>query len=66
MTTIHFRETVSNISKPTCALRWVPRSAMQAHDLKLQQAFEVEVLDSTGSRWKRYTEWRDVPVEHNP
>lgn len=31
--------------KPTPQLRWVPRSMMQAHDLKLQQAWETVTYD---------------------
>lgn len=56
---------VSTTSKPTMHLRWVPKSMMQAADLKLQQAWETVTYHG-----KRPTsisvEWRDVPIERNP
>lgn len=49
-------------AKPTAQLRWVPRSMMQAHDLKLQQAWET--VHYKGDRPVRIEiEWRDIPVE---
>jgi len=48
--------------KPTYRLRWVPRSNMQAHDLKLQQAWEAVHYDAERPI-SIETEWRDIPVE---
>lgn len=57
--------TASTTSKPTCHLRWVPRSMMQAADYKLQQAWETVHYD--GARPIRLeVEWRDIPIEQNP
>ncbi|MET4184980.1 hypothetical protein ABIB94_007109 [Bradyrhizobium sp. JR7.2] len=51
-------------SKPTCRLRWVSKSMLQAADLKLQQAWETTYYE--GSRPVRLeTEWRDVPIEQS-
>ena len=52
----------STTSKPTNRLRWVPRSMMQAMDLKLQQAWEIVHYDGLRPT-SIETEWRDVPVE---
>lgn len=48
-------------AKPTMRLRWVPRSIMQAADLKLQQAWETMHYNDA-QPVKIETEWRDVPV----
>jgi len=52
---------VHTTSKPTMRLRWVPRSMMQAHDLRLQQAWETVHYEGAQPT-KIETEWRDVPV----
>ena len=52
----------STTAKPSMRLRWVPKSMMQAMDLKLQQAWEITHYD--GARPVRLeVEWRDVPIE---
>lgn len=51
-----------SIEAPTMQLRWVPKSMMQAMDLKLQQAWTVTLHDKDGKPWKSSIEWRDVPV----
>jgi hypothetical protein len=52
----------STTAKPTPRLRWTPKSKMQAHDLKLQQAWEIVHYD--GHRPVRMEiEWRDIPIE---
>lgn len=52
----------STTSKPTMRLRWVPKSMMQAADLKLQQAWgTVHYLGAQATKIE--TEWRDIPVE---
>lgn len=48
-------------SKPTCRLRWVSKSMLQAADLKLQQAWETVHYDGAQPT-SIETEWRDVPV----
>ncbi len=48
-------------AKPTARLRWVPRSMMQAHDLKLQQAWETVYYDGAHPV-KIETDWRDIPI----
>jgi hypothetical protein len=52
-------------AKPTYRLRWVPKSMMQAHELKLQQAWETTHYEGA-QPIRLETEWRDVPVEQNP
>jgi hypothetical protein len=43
----------------------LPKSMMQAHDLKLQQAWETTTYH--GDRPVSISvEWRDIPVELNP
>ena len=52
----------STTSKPTARLRWVSKSMMQAHELKLQQAWETVHFE--GKQPVRIeTEWRDIPTE---
>ena len=53
---------VSTTAKPTMRLRWVSRSMMQAHDLKLQQAWETVYYDGA-QPIKIETEWRDITIE---
>jgi len=60
--TIILAPSVSTTAKPTNRLRWVPKSMMQAADLKLQQAWEI--VHYEGARPTRIeVEWRDIPVE---
>jgi hypothetical protein len=55
-------DAVSTTAKPTMRLRWVPKSMMQAADLKLQQAWET--VSYNGARPVSIeVEWRDVPIE---
>lgn len=55
---------VNTTAKPTCRLRWVPKSMLQAADFKLQQAWETTHYE--GTRPVRIeTEWRDVPIEQS-
>lgn len=51
---------------PTNVLRWVPKSMMQASDLKLQQLYQQLVTDETGASWYESVEWRDVPIVRSP
>lgn len=53
------------MSRPTVRLRWVPKSMMQAMDLKLQQAWEITHYEN-GKVARAEIEWRDVPVERAP
>jgi hypothetical protein len=53
--------TAHTTAKPTVQLRWVPKSMMQAADLKLQQAWET--VHYEGAKPVRIeVEWRDVPT----
>jgi len=54
------------VSEATAALRWVPKSMLQAMDFKLQQAHRIYVVDKDGRHWGSRIEWRDVPIEMNP
>lgn len=46
-------------------LRWVPKSMMQAADLKLQQAWCITTYRDCRPLTQTI-EWRDVPIELNP
>lgn len=52
-------------SAPTMQLRWVPKSMLQATDLKLQQAWSITHFHKDGKPWRHALEWRDVPTEFN-
>jgi hypothetical protein len=54
-------EAVTAQERCTGESRWVPLSMMQAHQHKLQQAWEITEYRDDGMPVKRWTEWRDVP-----
>ena len=46
----------------TMQLRWV-RQDYGSAERKLQQAWSVILVDSSGAVYKKYLDWRDVPFE---
>lgn len=52
----------SDIAECTSELRWVPKSMLQAADLKLQQLWRIRAVDKEGYATGSRIEWRDVPI----